>query len=182
MTDTPTPTPPGGGPEPAADPGPDRRPRRWTRILLVISLGFNLVILGLAGGHELSRVLHGPRPPVRELGFGPFTEALSPQDRHAMLRDFLRQAKGFAAQRREMRSDFRSLIRALKAEPYDPATFAAVMARQRARTDHWLTLGQKLLQDRIAAMSPQQRAAFADRLLADFTRHRRHPPPPRDDR
>lgn len=177
MTETPTPNTSGGAPAP----WPDRSPRRWTRVLLVVSLGFNLVILGLFAGHELSRAFDGPHPPVRALGFGPFTEALSPQDRHALLRDFLHQAKGFAAQRREMRADFRSLIAALKANPYDPATFAAVMARQKTRTDDWLALGQKLLQERIAAMTPAQRAAFAGRLQTDFTRHEhRRPPRPRD--
>lgn len=182
MTDTQT-TPSGPNPGPT----PDRSPRRWTRILLIASLGFNLVILGLFGGHELSRALHGP-PPVRALGFGPFTQALSPADRRALMRDFMAQAKGFSEQRRQMRSDFRSLIEALKATPYDPARFAALMARQKTRTDEWMALGQSLLAERIAAMTPAERAAFAKRLETEVTRHREHererehrrPPPPQN--
>lgn len=158
-------------------PAAERPPRRWTQVLLVASLGFNLVILGLAGGHEISRALYGPRMPVRDLGFGPFTQALSPDDRRDLLRDFMRQNKDFGAQREAMRSDFRTLLAALKNDPYDPATFAAVMARQKARTDEWLALGQQLLTDRIAQMTPAERTAFADRLQDQVARHRHGPPP-----
>ena len=147
--------------------------------MLILSLGFNLVILGLFGGHELSRALHGPPPPVRALGFGPFTHALSRDDRHALLRDFREQAKGFAEQRKAMRSDFEELISTLKAQPFDKAKLEEIMARQQVRTESWLELGQKLLQQRIDAMSPKERAAFADRLRADFE-ERRHRGPDRD--
>lgn len=161
----------------APSPSTPASPRRWLRPLLIVSLGFNLVILGLAGGHELSRAIYGPRVPVRDLGFGPFTQALSPNDRRAMLREFMSQAKDFGAQKEAMRADFDSLLADLRGPSYDPSVFAAVMARQKARTDEWLALGQKLLMDRIAQMSPADRAAFADRLQQDFARHRRGPPP-----
>lgn len=159
----------------------DDRPRqRWRRLVLILSLGLNLVILGLFGGHELSRFLHGPPPPVRELGFGPFTRALSPEDRKALLREFMRQSKGFVEQRRQMRDDFRALIAALKADPYQPSVTAAIMARQQVRTEQWLVLGQSLLQQRLTAMSAADRSALADRLREGFDRHRRPPRPERD--
>ncbi len=144
---------------------------RWMRLLLIASLGLNLVILGLAGGHELSRAIYGPRPPIRELAFGPFTEALSPVDRRALLHDFFREAKGFVAQRAAMRADFRAFVAALRREPYDPAVFAGVMARQKQRTEDWMALGETLLADRIAQMTPAERLAFADRLQHEFDRH-----------
>lgn len=162
-----------------AIPTPDVRPTRtWIRILLVVSLGLNLIIVGSLGGLVLSRVVHGPREPVRDLAFGPFTQALSPDDRRAMMRAFLAEAKGFRAERDQMRADFQSLIAALKADPYDPSVLEGVMTRQKARTDQWLALGQRLLMERLAAMTQAERSAFADRLSDDLSRHAHQPPPP----
>jgi uncharacterized membrane protein len=161
-------------------PAPDARsPWRWTRLALVLSLGLNLIIVGSLGGLALSRAINGPREPVRDLAFGPFTEALSPDDRRAMMRAFMAEAKGFRAERDQMRTDFQALITALKADPYDPAVLEGVMTRQKARTDQWLALGQRLLMERIAAMTQSERAAFADRLNDDLSRraHRNGQPP-----
>lgn len=161
-------------------PGPDARPpRAWTRLALVLSLGLNLIIVGSLCGLALSRAIYGPHEPVRDLAFGRFTEALSPDDRRAMMRAFMAEAKGFRAERDQMRTDFQALVAALKADPYDPAVLEGVMTRQTARTDQWLALGQRLLVDRIAAMTPAERIAFADRLSDDLLRrsHRNEPPP-----
>lgn len=161
-------------------PPTERSARRWTRVLLPVSLGFNLAIIGIFGGLVLSHLTHPPREPVRELSFGRFTDALTPQERQDLRRAFFQQAPGFRAERAAMRADFQNLIGALKAEPYDPAKVAELMDRQDARTRQWIGLGQRLLQDRIAAMSPAERAAFADRLEKDMERrlHRAPPPPP----
>ncbi|MDE3079764.1 MAG: periplasmic heavy metal sensor [Paracoccaceae bacterium] len=162
-------------------PGPDARPpRTWTRLALVLSLGLNLIVVGSLGGLALSRAIHGPHEPVRDLAFGPFTEALSPDDRRAMMRAFMAEAKGFRAEKEQMRADFQSLVAALRADPYDPSVLDGVMARQKARTDQWLALGQRLLMERLAAMAPADRRAFADRLGEELSRrvHRNGPPPP----
>ncbi|MBI1219740.1 MAG: periplasmic heavy metal sensor [Rhodobacteraceae bacterium] len=164
--------------------GPDARPpRTWTRILLVLSLGLNLIIIGSLGGLALSRAIRGPFEPVHDLAFGPFTQALSPDDRHAMLHAFATEAKGFRAERDQMRADFQALVAALKADPYDPSVLDGVMARQKARTDQWLALGQRLLAERLTAMTPAERAAFADRLSDDLSRRSHHgtTPPPASD-
>lgn len=152
---------------------PPAAPRSATRIALIVSLGLNLVILGSLGGLALKHELGPPPPPVRNLAFGPFTEALSPEDRAALLHAFGEQAKGFRAERAQMREDLQTVLAALRATPYDPQVFADVMVRQKARTDQWLGLGQKLLMERIAAMSPAERSAFADRLQDSMERHAR---------
>ncbi len=152
---------------------PTAPPRSGLRIALIVSLGLNLVILGTLGGLALRHELRPPPPPVRNLAFGPFTEALSPEDRTALQHAFVEQAKGLRAQRAEMRSDLQALLAALRAPVYDPQVFADVMVRQKARTDIWLGLGQRLLMERIAAMTPTERAAFADRLEQSMDRHAR---------
>lgn len=158
-------------------PPTDRAARRWTRTLLPVSLGFNLAIIGIFGGLVLSHMTHPPREPVRELSFGRFTDALTPQERQDLRRAFFKEARGFRAERLSMRADFQGLIAALKAQPYDPATVAALMDKQDARVRQWIGLGQRLLQDRIAAMTPAERAAFAGRLEKNME-HRNHRPPP----
>ncbi|OIQ66989.1 hypothetical protein GALL_514350 [mine drainage metagenome] len=157
----------------ALPPTPATKPvSRLMRIVLVISLGLNLAIIGTIGGFAVSHALHdGPHGGARELGFGPFSAALSPADRKAMFDSFRSQNINFLAQRQAMRADFDTLLAALKANPYDSAAVEAVMARQQARTDERLALGQKLLMERIAAMSPADRAAFADRLQAAIAQH-----------
>ena len=157
-------------------PTPATKPvSRLTRIVLVISLGLNLAIIGTIGGIAVSHALHdGPRGGARELGFGPFSAALSPADRKAMFDSFRSQNTNFLAQRQAMRADFDTLLAALKANPYDSAAVEAVMTRQKARTDERLALGQKLLMERIVAMSPADRAAFADRLQASVAQHDHH--------
>jgi uncharacterized membrane protein len=151
----------------ALPPTPATKPvSRLTRIVLVISLGLNLAIIGTIGGFAVSHAMHGGLRGARELGFGPFSAALSPADRKAMFDSFRSQNTNFLAQRQAMRADFDTLLSALKATPYDSTAVEAVMTRQKARTDARLALGQKLLMERIAAMSPADRAAFADRLQA----------------
>lgn len=160
-------------------PPTERSARRWTRVLLPISLGFNLVIFGALAGLFVSHVMRGPHEPVRALSFGRFTEALSPQQRQDLRRAFFRQAGDFRAQRQAMRADFGKLIAALQADPYDPARVSALLGQQETRIRHWSALGQKLLEAQIAAMTPKARHAFAARLRADMERRMHRPPPPR---
>ena len=58
---------------------------RGLRIALAISVALNLAIAGLVAGAVLRNHAPGGREDVaRELGFGPFTEALSREDRRAL--------------------------------------------------------------------------------------------------
>ena len=136
---------------------------RGLRIALGISVALNVLVAGLVAGAVLRD--GGPRERMlRDLEFGPFTEALSREDRDALRRDFVARSGGFRDMRAEMRSDFDALLGALRAEPFDIDAARAVLAGQQARMQARLELGQELLLERVAAMSPQARAEFADRL------------------
>lgn len=142
---------------------------RGLRIALGISVALNLLVAGLVAGAVLRD--GGPRERMlRDLEFGPFTEALSREDRDALRRDFVARSGGFRDMRSEMRSDFDALLGALRAEPFDIDAARAVLEGQQARMQSRLALGQELLLDRLAAMTPAARAAFADRL-EDRLRH-----------
>lgn len=166
----------GSTPPTSQTPAPVRAPT-WMRVALVTSLALNLAVVGIVAG--LAFGAFGPRADgamVRDLGFGPFTEALSDEDRAALRRAFIAETRaegGFREGRRAMRADFDALLAILRAEPFDPDALAAVMARQEARNRDRLGLGQRLLTDRIAAMTPEDRRAFADRLERALTRRRR---------
>jgi uncharacterized membrane protein len=159
----------------AHDPGgPAARPGggRGLRIALAISLALNLLVVGVAGGALLAGAGHPPRPVVRDLGFGPFGQALSPADRAALRDAFAAEAPDMRGMRREMRSDLARLLAALRADPFDPAALRAALESQGARARERLDLGQRLLADRLVAMSVAERQAFADRLQAALSRGR----------
>ena len=108
---------------------------------------------------------------VRALAFGPFTAALSRDDRAALRQSFLTRAGELRDLRPAGRAEFDALLTALRAVPFDLDVVQAEMARQRDRMAERLGLGQDLLVQRITAMSDAERADFADRVAATL-RHR----------
>jgi uncharacterized membrane protein len=149
----------GGAAVPAGKPGAGK----GLRIALGVSVALNLLVAGLVAGAVLRD--GGPRDRMlRDLDFGPFTEALSGADRDALRREFVARSGGFRDMRDEMRADFDALLRALRVEPFDVEAVRGLLAGQQARVQERLMLGQDLLLERLAAMSPTARAEFADRL------------------
>jgi uncharacterized membrane protein len=145
-------------------------PGRGLRIALFVSVALNLCIIGLVGGALWhGRPEGGPRF-ARDLGFGPFTEALSPEDRRALVREFGRGEGGARAFRREMRADMETLLGLLRADPLDRDALGVLFARMAERGQERLETGQGLIEERILAMPPEARRAFADRLEAVLRR------------
>ena len=142
---------------------------RGLKIALAVSLALNLAVAGLVAGAWLSD--HGPRRDMpRDLSFGPFTEALSPQDRRALRREFLSRAPEFRAARQEARAVFDRLLAALRAEPFDPAALTSALAAIQTRNSDRLELGRSLIETRLLTMEEADRRAFADRLDAALRR------------
>ena len=167
----------GSGPEAGPEDGPGTGagspvPARW-RWVLPLSLTANLLVVGLIGGAALRHAFEegggGPMA-VRDLGFGPFTAALSRDDRDALRRSFTIRAGELRDLRPAGRAEFDRLLASLRAVPFDLAVVKAEMARQRDRMAERLGLGQDLMVERIAAMTDGERAEFADRV-AGALRH-----------
>ena len=137
---------------------------RWMKVLLAVSLAINLGVLGLVGGAALRGAGDRGRPDVRDIGFGPFSDALSPQDRQELRRAFLHDGGNPRAMRQMMRAEVGTLLQVLRSEPLQEADLRAAFSQFQQRGQERLELGQRLLADRIIAMSPQDRARFADRL------------------
>jgi len=158
MSDTP-PTP-GIAPTPVLP-----KSGRGLRIALAVSVAVNLAVAGIVAGAVLRNRSDGAREEmVRELGFGPFTEALSREDRRSLRQAFLAKSPDTRHVRRQRRDDAMAVLDSLRASPFAPASLTALMAAQQDRTARQLILGQEVLRDFLIAMSPADRAAFAGRL------------------
>ncbi len=154
------------------------RAGRGTRIALIASLTLNLLILGVIAGSMIGHHRYRTAGAVRDIGFSPFTGALDREDRTALRGAFMAAMPDARDRRQAARQDFARLADALRAEPWDRAVVGALLARHGQRTAERLELGHRLLIERIEAMSPAARAAFADRIEAGL---RRGPQGRRDD-
>jgi uncharacterized membrane protein len=143
------------------NPLPPRAPR-WVKVALALSVALNLAVAGLAVGAMLKDGRRGGMP--RDLSFGPFTEAFSPEDRKALREAFRDRMPAFRASREEVRAEFQTLIATLRADPVDPAALGAALAAIEARNADRLALGRSLVEARFLQMPPEDRLAYADRL------------------
>jgi uncharacterized membrane protein len=148
-------------PAPSTSPTPARN---WTRIVMVGSLAINLMFLGILGGDFLRGGPGNRAAMVRELNFGPLTEAMSKKDRNTLRRAFAENAPDLADQRQGMRKDLSEMLGLLRAEVFDRAAMDAVFVRQLDRSMARLHVGQKVVLDLVSAMTTKERADFADRL------------------
>jgi uncharacterized membrane protein len=140
-------------------------PRNRWRLAFFTLLAVNLGVMGLMAGAVMRD--GGPRERmIKDLAFGPFTEALSEEDRGALRRGFLEKLPDFRADRMAMRADALALIGVLRADPYDPAALRAALDQVQGRMQARVAVGRDLLLDRIDAMDVASRQAFADRLEA----------------
>ncbi len=144
--------------------------RRSLRILLIASLAFNMLIVGIGAGALISgRMADGPRRGI-DLSLGPLVEALDESDRRAIMRS-LRDAPHVRRPSRDARrADLGAVVAALRTDPFDPAAVAAPLDAARSRALGVMGAGQEALIARITAMTPQQRQAFADRLETGLAR------------
>lgn len=146
-------------------PEPPRRTRLpWTKIVLVLSLGLNLLIIGLVAGAVIRGAPGERNPALRGLGYTPFVQALPRQDKREMTRAIRAEAGSFRENRRALRREFEAFLDILRSDPLDETALAAAIERQRSRVNERQTLGARLLVDRIVAMTPDARVAYADEL------------------
>jgi len=145
-----------------------RRSGGWLGIALVVSLGLNILLVGVVGGAYLrdwQRQAMRPDRAVQMLGLRPYWRAMDPESR-AELAKAVRETR---AEQRSQGGVYRGFVRdlraALLAEPFDRGALKAVLARRANMLARRMSLGREVLVDRIAEMTPEQRRAFAARLF-----------------
>lgn len=140
------------------------KPGKRLKIALGLSLMLNLAVAGVVAGAFLRDGHGGREAMVRDLGFGPYSEALRPEDRKALRAKLFERAPELREQRRQMRADTQALLQVLRADPFDPTALDGLLAGQRDRLTSQLQLGQELLRDFLVGLPASERAGFADRL------------------
>ena len=149
----------------AGTPTPRPGRNRGLKIALAISVAVNLAVAGLVGGIAVrgGPGMHGDLA-VRDLGFGPFDGALSPQDRDG-LRQVLRGRLGeVRTARRQFQTDALAILTALRVEPFDPAGLTSAMDGQVQHLRQRMEFGNAIIRDHILGLTTDERLAFADRL------------------
>jgi uncharacterized membrane protein len=140
----------------------------WIKIALVVSLAVNLLVAGLVVGAMVrhDRDDRGMREDdvPREFVRSPFLGALDREDRRAVGRELMREEGSLRENRAELRARFERLLVAIRAEPFDRGAIEAILDEQRAAGARRLELAEEAVLDRLSAMTPEARAAYADRL------------------
>ncbi|QIE45277.1 periplasmic heavy metal sensor [Pseudohalocynthiibacter aestuariivivens] len=140
------------------------------RLLLTLSLGLNLLVVGVVAGAAINTHKwrdHGGR---HEMMGGPLTRALSDEDRRAIGRAMRAARPDKSETRAERGAAMTALLSELRRVPFDPVALAAKMEASHAKMRDRVAQGQALLLDRLTAMTDEERAAYADRVET----HRRH--------
>ncbi len=145
---------------------------RWMRVTLVISLAFNLLIIGaflgaiLTGGGKWRGGGHADR-----FG-GPLTRAFSEEDQRILKRRmamaFIADGDARGAQRRLMAE----LAEVLRATPYDEAAVTAKLVNMRDLLGQRFDTVQSVVSDHLSTMSDTERATLADRIEEQIQRRR----------
>jgi uncharacterized membrane protein len=146
---------------------PDSRGRKL-RLALAVSVALNLGVAGLALGMALhgGPGMHGDM--VRDVGFGLFTEALQPGDRKVLRDQFMARMSDFKAERDRMQADAQTVLAALRATPFDAGALNTALTTMQDHVTARMDMGRSLIEAFLTAMTPDQRAAFADRLEASL--------------
>jgi uncharacterized membrane protein len=152
---------------PAPPPSP---PGRGIRIALAVSVALNLGVLGVIGGAMLKGGPDHHGPMVRDVGFGFFSEALTPEQREDLRQRFIAGNPRVLSEWSAMRNDAFAVLTALRNEPFDPEALKRALDAQGQRMSDRLATGQMLIEEFLLSLPDDQRAAFADRL-EDRMRH-----------
>lgn len=142
---------------------------RGLKIALAVSVALNLAVAGLAAGAWLKDIASGGRS-AGPLNFGAFSEVLSRDDRRALRTALIAAAPSFRTKRAAAEEEFRTLVAALRAEPFDPGAVRASLAAIAAQNTERLDLGRSLIEAHLIAMPTPDRIAFADRMEAKLGR------------
>ncbi len=142
---------------------------RWVKVALILSLGLNLLILGIVGGAWLSP--DGPRGDridraARDMGATPFIRALEPEDRRALFQAIRREEEPLRQNREELRLRFEALLASVRADPFDPWAVESLLQLQRSAATERQMIGERLLVEHQAAAGRSTSTVFRPWVFA----------------
>lgn len=141
---------------------PKTKPRRWVRILLVVSLALNFIFIGAGAGF----LLRGPgaRDAIARDGAHMLARAMPRKDRHDLIREFRQRRGAISGDFHSFREQRARVIEILEQTPFDPDALLGVLGEQRARGSRIATIGHELVVSRLSAMSERERNDIARNL------------------
>ena len=142
---------------------------RALKLVLVLSLGINLAIGGLALGVW---AFDKPRRPLSPDAVAFLSFALPKEHRDALREQLVSRRGELRANRAALGDLRRQMIHALQAEPFDITAVEGILQRQR---EHFLALGElahSALLERIALLTPEERGIYVQSLKKQARRPR----------
>ncbi|MEC7760820.1 MAG: periplasmic heavy metal sensor [Pseudomonadota bacterium] len=159
----------------------------WAKALLAVSLALNLMVAGVVVGSRFDGD-HGKGPSSRtpregraafDPALGPFSRALPDPYRQQAV-DALRERAGdFRDNRADLAGQVTSMLDILKTEPFDEEGLRALMAAQTEVFERRGEIGRDVVIEQIGSMTPEERAALAERMEEGFRRALDRARPPR---
>lgn len=144
---------------------------RWVKIALAVSLAGNLLVAGMAGGMIWQGGKSGP-PRISDAG-GAYTQALTPADRRDIGKVIGQSIRDRQSGRAAVLAEYRGMLEVLRSEPFDRAAAEQVLKRQAQIFEHRRQVSETALLERLESMTPQERAAFVERLEQGVKRSER---------
>lgn len=140
----------------------------WVRILLAVSLGLNILVVGAVVGFAIKGgplpVKDGPRH-VADAAIGPLTRALSVADRRAIGRQIRQEGTTERWDRQAHRQALERMLTLLNATPFDADAFANELDGTVTGLQSRMTLAGQALVVRLEQMTDEERRAYAERVL-----------------
>ena len=146
------------------------------RLLLVGSLGLNLLVLGVVGGatYKSMRDGDGDKTRISVDGPNPFLRAMTRQDAERMRRLLRPDESTLGASRETGRQAMYTILTELRSETVTEDTLRGAFDQMSAANNARLQLGQDAIVTHLLMLDGAERTAFADRL--EDSLQRRGPP------
>lgn len=146
--------------------------QQTTHIVLAISLGLNLLIVGAAIGFGL-RERPGPRFPAH---LSDSLETVAPEVRDQISAQVRRQRKEGRELHKQMRNEQRQLAKVILSEPFDPEAARGAFASTRQARDAVEKHMHEQMLLVLAELDQQQRAQLIRRILRPHEGGQPRPP------
>ena len=138
-----------------------KTPRKWTKMLLIASLGLNACFIGIIIGVKLTQDEMRPQRAPSAQG-SLYLRALSHKDRRALGK--LMRSYHTPEMRQTVRAGYENALQLLRANPFDAAALQTLMEDQTKASEERLAYARGALIAHLSAMSDADRAEFANAL------------------
>ncbi len=139
---------------------------KWVKILLVVSLGVNLMVAGLVVGAALKEPYQRSSPKNQDaIAF--LSYALPKEHRQEIRRELVARRDEFQASRQALRGLRVEMIAVLEQEPFEIEKVAMLLEQQRALFLSMGELAHDALLRRIEQLTPEERTVYINSLRRD---------------